>query len=186
MSLPWLCVEMCFMRTFLGNQNRKQIWGLKTSLSEFGSRSRARTTDTQRENSLYCMAENSIPIPNFMVPPKHILSATLAQFSNFFDLCLHGVSVVHVHEEGLEGENDATIKFQNVSWWSFCMKFCCLLTTWSVIWIKNVKLQHLTRNIVKSLKYRILNAISQISLHRCVNSSCNPMCMSGNPHTYAR
>ena len=49
----------------------------------------SRTTDAQRGNSLHCMAENSIPIPNFQVRPKHILSAT-----DFFDLCLHWVSVV--------------------------------------------------------------------------------------------
>ena len=42
-----------------------------------------RTTDTQRGNSLHCTAENSIPIPNFLVWPKHILSATLAQFFRY-------------------------------------------------------------------------------------------------------
>ena len=54
----------------------------------------SRTTDAQRENSLHCTAENSIPIPNFMVRPKHILSATSADFSDIFDLCLHWVSIV--------------------------------------------------------------------------------------------
>ena len=39
-----------------------------------------RTTDAQIGNSLYCTAENSIPFPNFLVQPKHILSATSAHF----------------------------------------------------------------------------------------------------------
>ena len=38
----------------------------------------SRTTDAQRGNSLHCTAENSIPIPNFYVRLKHILSATPA------------------------------------------------------------------------------------------------------------
>ena len=42
-----------------------------------------RTTDTQRGNSLHCTAENSIPIPNFQVRLKHILSATSAQFFRY-------------------------------------------------------------------------------------------------------
>ena len=42
-----------------------------------------RTTDAQRGNSLHYTAENSIPIPNFQVWPKHILSATSAQFFRF-------------------------------------------------------------------------------------------------------
>ena len=42
-----------------------------------------RTTDTQKENSLHCTAENSIPIPNFLVRPKHILSAISAQIFRF-------------------------------------------------------------------------------------------------------
>ena len=41
-------------------------------------------TDAQRGNSLHCKAENSIPIPNFYVRPKHILSAKLAQFVRYF------------------------------------------------------------------------------------------------------
>ena len=40
-----------------------------------------RTTDAQRENSLHCTAKNSIPIPNFQVRPKHILSATFCKKS---------------------------------------------------------------------------------------------------------
>ena len=44
----------------------------------------ARTKDAQRGNSLHCKAENSIPIPNFYVRPKHILSAKLAQFVRYF------------------------------------------------------------------------------------------------------
>ena len=40
----------------------------------------ARTTDAQRGNILHCTAENSLPLPNFQVRPKHILSATSAQF----------------------------------------------------------------------------------------------------------
>ena len=42
-----------------------------------------RTTDAQRGNSLHCTAENSIPIPNFQVRPKHILCATSAQFFRY-------------------------------------------------------------------------------------------------------
>ena len=41
------------------------------------------TSDTQKGNSFHCTAENSIPIPNFLVWPKHILSATLAQFFRY-------------------------------------------------------------------------------------------------------
>ena len=37
----------------------------------------------QRRNCLHCAAENSIRIPNFQVRPKHILSATSAQFFRF-------------------------------------------------------------------------------------------------------
>ena len=44
---------------------------------------RTRTTDAQRRNSLHCTAENLIPIPNFQVRPKHILSATSAQFFRY-------------------------------------------------------------------------------------------------------
>ena len=43
----------------------------------------ARTTDPQRGNSLHCTAENSLPLPNFYVRPKHILSATSAQNFSF-------------------------------------------------------------------------------------------------------
>ena len=43
----------------------------------------ARTTDTQRGNSLHCTAENSIPIPNFQVWRQHILSATSAHFFRY-------------------------------------------------------------------------------------------------------
>ena len=43
----------------------------------------ARTTDTQRENSLHCTAENSLPLPNCMVWRQHILSATSAQFFRY-------------------------------------------------------------------------------------------------------
>ena len=43
----------------------------------------AQTTDARRRNSLHCTAENSIPIPNFQVRPKHILSATSAQFFRY-------------------------------------------------------------------------------------------------------
>ena len=42
-----------------------------------------RTTDTQRENSLHCTAENSLPLPNCMVWRQHILSATSAQFFRY-------------------------------------------------------------------------------------------------------
>ena len=42
-----------------------------------------RTTDAQRGNSLLCTAENSIPIPNSSVRPKHILSATSAKFFRY-------------------------------------------------------------------------------------------------------
>ena len=35
-----------------------------------------RTTDAQRGNSLHCTAKTSIPIPNFLVWPKHIWSDT--------------------------------------------------------------------------------------------------------------
>ena len=31
---------------------------------------KARTTDAQRENSLYCTAENSLPLPNFLSTAK--------------------------------------------------------------------------------------------------------------------
>ena len=44
---------------------------------------RPRTTDTLRGNSLHCMAENSIPIPNFKVRPKHILSTISAKIFRF-------------------------------------------------------------------------------------------------------
>ena len=44
---------------------------------------RARTTDTQRGNSLHCTAENSIPIPNFQVWWQHILSATSAKIFRY-------------------------------------------------------------------------------------------------------
>ena len=46
-------------------------------------KTKPRTTDAQRGNSLHCTAENSIPIPNFYVRPKHILSATSAQFFRY-------------------------------------------------------------------------------------------------------
>ena len=49
-----------------------------------GTHYHSRTTDAQRGNSLHCTAENSIPIPNFQVWPKHILSATLAQSFRYF------------------------------------------------------------------------------------------------------
>ena len=52
------------------------------------------TTDTQRGNSFHCMAENSIPLPNFQVRPKHICLPYRPNFSDIFDLCLHWVSVV--------------------------------------------------------------------------------------------
>ena len=42
-----------------------------------------RTTDAQRGNSLHCTAENSLPLPNFQVRPKQILSATSAQFFRY-------------------------------------------------------------------------------------------------------
>ena len=42
-----------------------------------------RTMDTQREKNLHYTAENSIPILNFKVRPKHILSATSAQFFRY-------------------------------------------------------------------------------------------------------
>ena len=42
-----------------------------------------RTTDAQRGNSLHCTAKNSLPLPNFQLRPKHILSATLAQFFRY-------------------------------------------------------------------------------------------------------
>ena len=42
-----------------------------------------RTTDAQRGNSLHCTAENSLPLPNFQVRPKHILSATPVQIFRF-------------------------------------------------------------------------------------------------------
>ena len=40
-----------------------------------------RTTEAQRGKSLHCTAKNSIPIPNFQVRPKHILSATFCKKS---------------------------------------------------------------------------------------------------------
>ena len=43
----------------------------------------SRTTDAQGGISLHCTAKNSIPIPNFWVRPKHILSATSAQFFRY-------------------------------------------------------------------------------------------------------
>ena len=46
--------------------------------------SKTRTTDAQRAHSLHCTAENSIPIPKFMVWRQHILSATSAQFFRWF------------------------------------------------------------------------------------------------------
>jgi hypothetical protein len=49
----------------------------------FVESSQARTTDAQSGNSLHCMAENSLPLPNFYVRPKHILSATSAQFFRY-------------------------------------------------------------------------------------------------------
>ena len=42
-----------------------------------------RTTDAQRGNSLYCTPENSLPLPNFLVRPMHILSATSTQFIRY-------------------------------------------------------------------------------------------------------
>ena len=53
------------------------------------------TTDYGRPERKYLslQAENSIPIPNFYIQPKHILSATLTSFSDIFNLCLYCVSV---------------------------------------------------------------------------------------------
>ena len=45
--------------------------------------SSTRTTDTQGGNSLHCTAENSLPLLNFQVQPKHILSATSAHFFRY-------------------------------------------------------------------------------------------------------
>ena len=52
---------------------------LMYKLTDYGDPMKARTTDAQRENSLHCTAENSLPLPNFKVRRNHILSATLAQ-----------------------------------------------------------------------------------------------------------
>ena len=41
------------------------------------------TTDIRWGNCLYCIAENPLPLPNFSVRPKHILSATSAQIFRF-------------------------------------------------------------------------------------------------------
>ena len=52
-----------------------------------------RTTDAQRGNSLHWKAENAHPLPNLYLRPKHILSATLAQFFRYlwFIGCLYSV-----------------------------------------------------------------------------------------------
>ena len=71
--------------TLVGSQNRHHEIGLHVT----------RTTDAQKGKSLHCMAEDLIPIANFQVQPKHILSAASAQFfKDIFDLWLYWVSVV--------------------------------------------------------------------------------------------
>ena len=42
-----------------------------------------RTTNAQWGNSLHCMAENQLPLPNFLIRPKHILSTSLAKMFRF-------------------------------------------------------------------------------------------------------
>ena len=42
-----------------------------------------RTTDAQRGNSPHCTAKNSLPLPNFWVRPRHILSSTSAQLFRY-------------------------------------------------------------------------------------------------------
>ena len=39
--------------------------------------------DARWENRLHCTTENPLPLPNFYVRPKHILSATSAQICRF-------------------------------------------------------------------------------------------------------
>ena len=42
-----------------------------------------RTTVVQRGNSLHCMSKNSLPLPNCLRRPKHVLSATSTQFFRY-------------------------------------------------------------------------------------------------------
>ena len=53
-------------------------------LSNCAARQKKRTMDAWWGNRLHCTAENPLPLPNFYVPPKHILSTTLAQIFRFF------------------------------------------------------------------------------------------------------
>ena len=43
----------------------------------------ARTTDARWGNRLHCTAKNPLPLPNFLVRPKDILSATSAKIFRF-------------------------------------------------------------------------------------------------------
>ena len=59
------------------------VWQQSVNQSGKLKWSQTRTKDAQRGNCLYCTAENSIPIPNFEVRSKHILSTTSAQFFGY-------------------------------------------------------------------------------------------------------
>ena len=53
------------------------------------------TTDARWRNRLHCMAENQLPLPNVYVYSQSISYLPhLPKFSDFFDLCLHWMSVL--------------------------------------------------------------------------------------------
>ena len=80
-------IESTFIQSSISQQVRKvSLVSNSKNLSKTCQRSsqKSRTTDAQRGNSLHCTAKNSLPLPNFQVRLKHILSATLDQFFRYF------------------------------------------------------------------------------------------------------
>ena len=68
------------------------------------------TTDAQLRNCLHCMDENQLPLPNFRYGQSIFHLPHRPKFSDFFDLCLHWVSLVHGR-----GTKDMSIPF-NYLW----------------------------------------------------------------------
>ena len=78
LGLRMLVVHECCeeIQTYLGSFTKKSPLFFSKWLSP-------RTTDARWGNRFHCRAENPLPLPNFYLRPKHILSAISAQNFRF-------------------------------------------------------------------------------------------------------